>query len=549
MTVDILSSLNTNGSGLNLRELTTSLVSAEIDPQKARQTERVEAATTQISALGELRSQFGLLNDAVTILRQNPVLRATSGNSGVGVTITDPSKIASQTMSIGVQQVAQRQVLEFKGFTSETQTVGAGSLQIAVGTWADDTLGNPQFTVDPASTVRTLTIPAGATLSMLAETMNSIPGVSARVLDKGDGTFSLGVVSEMGAASALNITVTETTPGLAAFDTNTTIDTVQIQAAQDALIAVDGIAVSRKTNVIDDLVPGATLDITAPQGTTTTINFSRNVETARLNMEALVEQVNNTRNLLRDLSARAVGGAEAGALAGDRLIEKLKSDLTSLVAAPIEGFGGKTMRLSDFGVVTNRDGSLRLDSVRFERAFAQDPTSFDRIFSDRLSASDSRVTVGGTAGPGVTGGTFAFRRDAGTGVATLNGDPVFRVPQPGGAQDQYFAFSGKLAGLNVTVPTDLTETDVRYGKSFLTTLESMLDTALSSGANSIGERETQLNSRVTEANDRLEALDARAALLEKRYLSRFTAMETAIAGLKSTGTYLDNLVAQWNKSE
>ena len=36
-------------------------------------------------------------------------------------------------------------------------------------------------------------------------------------------------------------------------------------------------------------------------------------------------------------------------------------------------------------------------------------------------------------------------------------------------------------------------------------------------------------------------------MLEKRYLSRFTAMETAIAGLKSTGNYLTNLVAQWNK--
>ena len=548
MTVDILSSLNKNGSGLNLRELTTSLVSAEIDPLKARQTERVETANTQISALGEVRAQFGLLNDAVTILRQNPVLRATSGNSGVGVTITDPSKIASQSMTVGVEKVARRQVLEFTGFTSQDQAVGAGSLQIAIGTWADDALGNPQFTVDPTSTVRTLNIPAGATLSMLAETMNSIPGVSARVLEKGNGTFSLGVVSEMGAASALNITVTQTAPGLSAFDTNTTIDTVQIQAAQDARISVDGIAVSRRTNVIDDLIPGATLDITAPEGTTTTVGFARNIETARLNMEALVEQVNNTRNLLNDLSARGVAGAEAGALAGDRLIEKLKADLTALVAAPIAGFGSQSRRLSDFGVVTNRDGSLRVDQLRFERAFNQDPTGFDMIFTDRLSAKDSRVTVGGAPGSSAQGGSFAFRRDVATGVATLDGTPLFRVPQTGG-KDQYFAFGGRLAGLNVTVPADLAETEVRFGKSFLTALETMLDGALATGANSISERETQLAGRVTEATERLETLDARASLLEKRYLSRFTAMETAIAGLKSTGTYLDNLVAQWNKSE
>ncbi|WGV14936.1 flagellar filament capping protein FliD [Fuscovulum ytuae] len=548
MTVDILSSLNKNGSGLNLRDLTASLVSAEIDPQKARQTERVDAATTQISALGEVRAQFGALSTAVDILRQNPILRANSGNDGVAVTITDPSKIASQTMSIGVQKVAQRQVMEFTGFTGLDQAVGAGTLQIAVGTWGEDALGAPEFTLNPDSTVRTLTIPTGATLSMLAETMNSIPGLQARVLDKGDGTFSLGVVSEMGAAAALNITVTETEPGLAAFDTNTTIETVQIQAAQDAEISVDGITVSRRTNVIDDLIPGARLDITAPEGTTTTVNFSRNIETARLNMEALVEQVNNTRNLLNELSARGVAGAESGALAGDRLIEKLKSDLTALIAAPIAGFGSEARRLSDFGVVTNRDGSLRVDQLRFERAFNQDPTGFDMIFTDRFSASDSRVTVGGAVGSSVEGGTFAFRRDVATGVATLDGSPVFRVPQATG-EDQYFAFGGRLAGLNVTVPADLTETEVRYGKSFLTTMERLLDGALSSGANSISEREAQLNSRVTEATERLEQLDARAALLEKRYLSRFTAMETAIAGLKSTGTYLDNLVAQWNKSE
>ncbi|MEZ5753673.1 MAG: flagellar filament capping protein FliD [Paracoccaceae bacterium] len=65
---------------------------------------------------------------------------------------------------------------------------------------------------------------------------------------------------------------------------------------------------------------------------------------------------------------------------------------------------------------------------------------------------------------------------------------------------------------------------------------------------SLNERESQLNTRVTEATDQITALEARTAAIEKRYLSRFTAMETAIAGLKSTGAYLDNLVAQWNKS-
>ena len=546
MTVDILSKLNTNGSGLNLRELTSTLVAAEIEPLKARQTTRSEAAQLSISALGQVRSQFGALNSAVATLRENPVLAARSGNAGVGVTITDPSKIANSTTSIEVEQLATRQVLEFGGYTSADALVGAGSLQVEVGVWFEDVNGDPAFALNPASTVNTLNIPAGVTLSMLAETLDALPGLAARVLDKGDGTFSLGIVSEPGAGSGLRFTVAETVAGLAAFDTTTTNAARQIQAAQDAVLLVDGIAVSRPSNVIDDVIPGATLDITAPAGTVTTVSFTRDIETARLNMQALVEQVNNTRKLLTELSARGAGETKAGALAGDRLIEKLKADLTNLLAAPISGFGASAKRLSDFGVATNRDGSLRLDNLRFEKAFDADPAAFDMVFADRLSASAAGVEVTGTLGASARGGNLAFVQNTTTGEATLNGESMLGLSLPDGRR-QYLLFGGDYAGMTVTVPATLEATEVSYGKSFLTSLETMLDAALSGGANSLGEREDQLTSRVTEATDELTALDTRASLLERRYLMRFTAMETAIAGLKSTGNYLTNLVAQWNK--
>lgn len=546
MAVDILSKLNTNGSGLNLRDLASSLTAAEIAPQQQAQTKKAEAAQTSLSALGQVRAQFTALNSAVATLKENPVLRATSSNSGVGVTITDASKIGDQSMVIEVEQVAKRQVLEFSGFASKDALVGAGTLQVEVGVWFDDN-GTQAFAVDPQSTVRTMTIPSGVTLSMLAETLDALPGMQARVVDKGDGTFSLGVVSEMGAASALRFTATETAAGLAAFDTTTTNASRQIQAAQDAVLSVDGIAVSRKSNTIDDLIPGATLDITAQAGAVARVEFGRDIETARVNLQALVGQVNATRKLLSDLSARGAGEADPGALAGDRLVEKLKSDLTALLSAPLDGFGGTTKRLSDFGVATNRDGTLRLDGSRFEAAFKADPAAFDVLSSDRLSSSAAGVEVTGILSPSAKAGTFSFQRDAATGKATLDGEAMLGVPLSDGSF-RYMMFRGPNSGLIVTVPSDLTQTDVRYGKSFLSKLESLMDAALSTGANTISEREDQLTARITAASDRMTELDARATMLEKRYLSRFTAMETAIAGLKSTGAYLTNLVAQWNKS-
>jgi flagellar hook-associated protein 2 len=143
------------------------------------------------------------LSTSVQLIRANPILSARSGNAGVAVTVTDQSKIATRDFTFGVDQLAKRQVLEFTGFNSADALVGAGTLQVEIGTWSTDINGAPVFGLNPETTVQTLTIPEGVTLSMLAETLNALPGMSAQVQNKGDGTFSLGVVSEEGAAQAL----------------------------------------------------------------------------------------------------------------------------------------------------------------------------------------------------------------------------------------------------------------------------------------------------------------------------------------------------------
>ena len=63
----------------------------------------------------------------------------------------------------------------------------------------------------------------------------------------------------------------------------------------------------------------------------------------------------------------------------------------------------------------------------------------------------------------------------------------------------------------------------------------------------IGKRENALSTTRADAATKLAALDVKSAALERRYLSRFAAMEQAITSLKGTGAYLTNLVAQWNK--
>lgn len=544
--VDLLSTLNKNGSGLNLSDLTASLVAAEIQPRQKAEQKKLDSANLSISTLGQVRAQFQSLQTAVSNLQSSPILKAASGNSGVKVTITDPSKIANSSRSIGVVQTAQRQVLEFKNFTSADQTIGAGALKVEIGAWYTDASNSPAFAVNPASTVNTLNIPAGATLSQLAQTLDVLPGLSARVIDKGDGTFSLGIVSEAGAGQALRFTATETAAGLAAFDTTATNATVQIQAAQDAVLQLDGITVTRPTNSIDDLIDGATLDISAPAGTQTSIDFTRDIETARTNLQFLVDQVNATLTKLSEVSARSVNGSKAGVLAGDRVVEKLKSDLRSMIAAPLTGFGDEPVFLSDLGVQSQRDGSLRLNTYDFEKAFAASPAKFDAAFNDQLSSTSDGVEVTGVLASTAASASLTLTRDPTTGRGKLGDyNTIGFSPDPG--RMRYTVLDGPYSGLMIDMPDTATAANVTIGRGFLSRLDGLLTDALQSGGR-IAERENQIGTRVTAATTEMGKLDDRAAKLTTRYLSRFTQMETTISSLKSTGSYLTNLVAQWNKS-
>ena len=118
------------------------------------------------------------------------------------------------------------------------------------------------FGINNAKTTRAITIPSGATLNTVANSLNSLSGVSANIINKGDGTYSLLVRSDTGLNNALKLSVTETSgdAGLSTFD-NSTNNAQQATAAADAILSVDGVSVSRSTNTIDELNDGYTLSL------------------------------------------------------------------------------------------------------------------------------------------------------------------------------------------------------------------------------------------------------------------------------------------------
>jgi flagellar hook-associated protein 2 len=543
MAADLLSALNKNGTGLNLRELTNSLVQAETAPKAQAIQKRIDQDGVRLSALAQVRASLSDLGRTMADAAAEPVLTVTTSTGGIMPRVTDRNALQRGGTEVEVLALAQRQVLEFTGFAESGASLEAGTLTIDFGTW--DSADPAVFAADTARSPVTLTIAAGTSLQALAEQLTEVTGLTARVLPKGDGTVSLGLVTETGAANAVRLTAAGAgggTVALSALDTTATNAARQVQGAGDARLLVDGITITRPTNTITDALPG--MELSLGSVTRGSLTVDRDEAVARTGLEKLVEGLNATLGLLRTVSQRGVSGAEAGDLAGDRAVEAIQSTLRRLVASPLSGPGEGSVSLADLGVATRRDGTLWLDPPAFSRAFAARAQDFDVLFGDTLRSLDDGLVPGGVPSPALASGDYRFNVDA-SGNATLGGRALLAVPLADG-RTGYTALSGEVQGMTVIAEPGVTQGTIRFGRSFAGALATALDQLMASDG-LLSRRETEIDRSTEQSGERLAALEARAAILEKRYLTRFAAMEQTVSQLKGTGTYLSNLMDMWAK--
>lgn len=544
--VDILSMLNKTGSGINLSDLSTSLVAAAVAAPKAAAEARAEKTDVAVSALGALRAQLaGLAETAATIARSD-VLSVASSSAALRATVSDRAAVANTATTVDVLQLAAAQVLEFGGFGSGDDTLPGGSITVDFGVWYPDDAGEEAFAIKPGSSSVTLAVDEGMTLRDLASRLSAIPGVSAAMIDKGDGTHSLGLVGEAGAGNALRLTVVETTAGsgLAALDTTASNAERQVQAAANAVLTVNGVTIQRDSNLVENAIPGLTLTLAATGGPLT-VTAGRSSAVAQEGLQLLVSQLNAARGLLASLSARASTGSEAGALPGDPALRQIAQGLDSLLRTPIPGYGSKAPSAADFGIRTRQDGTLYLDQAAFTKAFDADPDMFDALFADRLVGKD--VTISGAVPPTFLPGSHSFRRDPETGAATLDGGQLAGIDL-GDGRFAYSATTGPARGLIFTVSADVESAEISRGISLSSRIGALIDAA-TAGDGVIATAEGRYADAARDTQTELDQIEARAKSLQDLYTRRFAAMEQAVSKFNSTSSYLDSLVKQWNNDD
>ena len=536
MAVDYLSTLNSQGSGLNITQLVQSLTAAEIEPKRAQLSSQKEEIALSISEMGKLQAGMETLRSALSVESAGLAFDVASSSAAVGVEISDIDALENRTASVEVAALAKGQVLEFTNFSTADQILGAGSFELDFGSWSDV----PAFTASSRAAV-TITLSATDGLDDLATKLSAVTGLSAQVIAKGNGKFSLAVLTDTGAASAIRIRASNT---LSAFDT--TNNSKQIVAASDAALSVDGIAVTRSSNTIDDLLPGLTLSLTATTVSPATVVAIEDPDRAEAEMRTFVDALNTTGAMLREASKRGINGASSGPLVSDPTVAALKRSFAALTTTPLEGFGDDAVYLSNLGVRTERDGSLSFDSKVFQATMASNPAQYRAVFQSLNQTSSEGVNVALASYAAPPTGAYAFEYNS-DGTASLNGEALIARTDDDGVP-AFYRITGDFAGvsLRVTDSSPMSAT-VYFGESLIDRVRDFVAQSIAAGGD-IALRTSRFETDMREKEESLEDLALSETRITDRYMVKFGAMETIVTQLKSTGNYLTSMLDAWNNA-
>ncbi len=410
MAVDYLSAINQGGSGLNITQIVDSLVDAEKSPQENSIQTKIDAKTTSISAIGEVKSALTVVSTALTSLVGKTSLAVSSNSTAVTASITDPSKATSLNSSMTVSALATGQTLAFTGYANTTSIVGAGSLILEKGDWSSGS-----FVASATTASTSLTVAATDTLASLRDKINALSyGVTASIIGTGDDTYNLVLKSGEGKENALRITATENPSGsgLSAIDNTSTNSSKQKIAGADAAIVVDGMSLTRSSNIITDLFEGYTVNLVSTTSTSANLTAAVDVTKATTNLQSLVTAINTLKEVLNAKTFRGDASTGSGELAKDTVINSLKKQIDSLTTSPLAGFGATSVYLSNLGVRTERSGTLTLNTTVLKNELTNNPSSLDAVFNSMYSSGSSLLSVSGSTNSKPTAGTYAFAMTA-----------------------------------------------------------------------------------------------------------------------------------------
>ncbi len=149
------------------------------------------------------------------------------------------------------------------------------------------------------------------------------------------------------------------------------------QPAVNAKFKIDGQEFETPKNVIEDIVPGVTVDLKqAKVGQDIKMGISENYEVISEKVKGFVDSYNAALGFIQGQSKLSpdpkTGVERLGPLGGESFTRLSQNKLRSIIQTPQET-GSKFTRILDLGVEFNRNGTLDFNAEKFKKIVNTDP--------------------------------------------------------------------------------------------------------------------------------------------------------------------------------
>lgn len=335
------------------------LVEAEKIPIKMEEAkiQKDEAKLELVADLeGKLTKIRSGINDLANI-RGFSDLKLESSDANILNGVVDPKSARPGNWSLEVTKLAKKASAVTNGFPDKDKTqVGVGYLRFKTKD------GNKDVYISKAN----------STLSGVAQAINnSNAGMRATVIDDRTDTenpFRLVIArDEFGKENNVEY------PTIYLLDGDTDLFFKEERPAENAIIKVDGFEMQLAENKLEGMIPGVVLDLkgTAP-GKEINITVKEDIEKIGGKMKEFVDSINAVLGFIQKQNKMDGKTDNSKTLGGDSMLRSIEFRLRGLLQGQFRGLGNID-RLSQLGIVFNRNGTLDFDQKKMDSLLATTP--------------------------------------------------------------------------------------------------------------------------------------------------------------------------------
>lgn len=357
-------------TGIDSATLIQKLMEVERQPQKNLQS-KVVAAQNKISVFNQINSALDNFEAVVNGMNTPSgfIARTSSmtDSTVAGATVTSSAQPGAHTIQVTSLAQFQRQISDISYASSSNLNFKTGVITVGI-------TGSP----DPPVSI---TIAEGKnSLSGIVSSINSSgANVSASIINDGNG-YRLIVTGKDTNNYTLDFTGLTTDPAApsgAAYSAPTFVNGTGYLGGQPASFSVDGIAMTRTSNNVTDVIPGVTINLLKGGGSSTTLTVTSDTGSVTAKINGFVSAYNSVITLLHKQSAYNSGTKSSGTLSGDSTVRDIKGQLQAVLSNAVAGVTGSFSGLSAIGITTNyQDGTLKVDATKLAGALN---TKFDDV--------------------------------------------------------------------------------------------------------------------------------------------------------------------------